>query len=266
MSSPKYAGGERLDGAGEVREGDVLVDDEPLDLVELDEVARVGRVAPVDAARHDDVQRERVVADRRLHEAHLDRRGVGAQHDGLRGAPRPRRSCRASSRAGWPGGMLRASKLYQSVSTSGPSATREPHGDEHVLELVARPRDEVPVAALDAERRRRGPRARRARGGPARAARGWPPRPARRAAARTASSTERVASWSSAAEGAALGLVEAAELAVPRPEHRAAPAQPGVERLERVEVGGAGRRCATAASTCAVTAAASKVGVMCARW
>ncbi len=29
-------------------------------------------------------------------------------------------------RAGWLGGMFSASKLYQSVSTSGPSATRKP--------------------------------------------------------------------------------------------------------------------------------------------
>jgi hypothetical protein len=37
----------------------------------------------------------------------------------------PSRTYRVSHmlRAGWAGGMLRASKLYQSVSTSGPSAT-----------------------------------------------------------------------------------------------------------------------------------------------
>ena len=40
-------------------------------------------------------------------------------------------------RAGWAGGMLRASKLYQSVSTSGPSATTNPMPDEDVLERVA---------------------------------------------------------------------------------------------------------------------------------
>ena len=37
-----------------------------------------------------------------------------------------RRACPTCSRAGWSGGMLSASKLYQSVSTSGPSATVKP--------------------------------------------------------------------------------------------------------------------------------------------
>ena len=59
----------------EVGERDVLVDGEPLDLVELGRVRGVG-VGPVDAPGIDHVQRRRV----RFHRAHLHRRGVRAQH------------------------------------------------------------------------------------------------------------------------------------------------------------------------------------------
>ena len=59
----------------QVRERDVLVDREALDLVELRRVRGV-EVAPVDPARHDDVERRRVL----LHRAHLHRRGVRPQH------------------------------------------------------------------------------------------------------------------------------------------------------------------------------------------
>ena len=48
-------------------------------------------------------------------------------------------------RAGWESGMLRAWKLYQSVSTSGPSATVKPMPDEDVLEAVVGLGDEVQV-------------------------------------------------------------------------------------------------------------------------
>ena len=57
--------------------------------------------------------------------------------------------------------MLSASKLYQSVSTSGPSATVEAHADEHVLELVPGLGHQVEVArATGADRA--GPRSGRA--------------------------------------------------------------------------------------------------------
>ena len=43
--------GERVDGAGEVGEGDAPVDDQPLDLVEHREVGGVGRVLAEHPAR-----------------------------------------------------------------------------------------------------------------------------------------------------------------------------------------------------------------------
>ena len=60
----EVGGGERLDGAGQVGEGDPPVDDQALDLVEDGEVAGVGGVAPVAAARHDRVDRQRAVERR----------------------------------------------------------------------------------------------------------------------------------------------------------------------------------------------------------
>ena len=53
-----------------------LVDGEPLDLVEDRAVRRVGRVAAVDAAERDHVDRRLL----RLHHADLRRRGLRAQH------------------------------------------------------------------------------------------------------------------------------------------------------------------------------------------
>src|SRR5204862_7676232 len=44
---PEVRTGERLDGAGEVAEGNTPVNDEALDLVEHGEVAGVGCIAPV---------------------------------------------------------------------------------------------------------------------------------------------------------------------------------------------------------------------------
>ena len=67
---------EGFDRAGEVAEGDALVDDETLDLMEDRHVRRVGGVVAKDATGRDDV-------DRRLlfeHHADLHRRGVRAQH------------------------------------------------------------------------------------------------------------------------------------------------------------------------------------------
>ena len=70
--------GEGLDGAGEVGEGDAAVDDQALDLVEDREVGGVGRVLAEHPARHHRVVRRRA----RGHDAHLHRRGVGAQQRG----------------------------------------------------------------------------------------------------------------------------------------------------------------------------------------
>ncbi len=67
--------GERLEGALEVRERDIGVDREPLDLVELGRVRRVG-VRPVDAARDDDVDRRRLG----LHRADLHRARVSPEN------------------------------------------------------------------------------------------------------------------------------------------------------------------------------------------
>ena len=75
-SAPKIAARSASSGALEVGQGDALVDDEALDLVEHRRVGRVG-VAPVDLAEADDVDRRRLL----LHHAHLHRRGVGAQQD-----------------------------------------------------------------------------------------------------------------------------------------------------------------------------------------
>ena len=57
-------------------------------------------------------------------------------------------------RAGWAGGMLRAPKLYQSVSISGPSVDLEAHAHEHVLQQASGLGDEAGVAPGDRERGR----------------------------------------------------------------------------------------------------------------
>ena len=62
------------------------------------------------------------------------------------GSPMSRYMVSYMPRAGWAGGMLSASKLYQSVSASGPSATSKPMPDEDVLELVAGLGHQVEVA------------------------------------------------------------------------------------------------------------------------
>ncbi len=52
------------------------------------------------------------------------------------------------ARAGWFAGMLSASKLCQSSSTSGPSSTREAGIAEQRLDPAARARDRVQPARL----------------------------------------------------------------------------------------------------------------------
>ena len=116
---------ERLDRSGQVGHRDVAVDDESFDLVEHGHVRGVGRVAPEHPPRRDDV-------DRRLggeHRADLHRRRVGAQQRGAglpSGVTWSTNSVSNSPRAGCPSPMLSASKLCQSVSTSGPSAIWKP--------------------------------------------------------------------------------------------------------------------------------------------
>ena len=58
---------ERLDGAGQVAEGDAPVDDEPFDLVKDRQVAGIGRVPPVTPPGHDRIDRWRL----RLHQPDL---------------------------------------------------------------------------------------------------------------------------------------------------------------------------------------------------
>ena len=69
--------GEGVDGAGQVAEGDALVDGQALDLVEHGRVAGVEGVAAVAAARHHRVDGRRAA----LHDPDLHGRGVGAEHD-----------------------------------------------------------------------------------------------------------------------------------------------------------------------------------------
>ena len=76
----KHALNKVVERALEVAEGDALVDDQALDLVELRQVAGVGRVGTVDGARADHVDGRLL----RLHGVNLHARGLGAQqHVGL---------------------------------------------------------------------------------------------------------------------------------------------------------------------------------------
>ncbi len=101
-------------------EGDPLVDDEPLDLVEDRRVPRVDVVLAVDAPGAEDPDGGLAA----LHRPHLDRRGVRPEQKRVATGPAPStKNVSTSSRAGWSGGKFSDSKLYQSVSISGPSAT-----------------------------------------------------------------------------------------------------------------------------------------------
>ena len=76
----KHALNKVVERALEVAEGDALVDDQALDLVELRQVAGVGRVGTVDGARADHVDGRLL----RLHGVNLHARGLSAQqHVGL---------------------------------------------------------------------------------------------------------------------------------------------------------------------------------------
>ena len=134
--------GERLDGAGQVAEGDAPVDDQPLDLVEDGQVAGVGRVPAVGPAGGDDVDRRRL----RRHHPDLHGRGVGAQQRRLglaqlhvEGVPH------AAGRMG--GGHVEGLEVVPVGLDLGPLGHRVAHADEDVLQLAAGLVDEVEVAA-----------------------------------------------------------------------------------------------------------------------
>ena len=163
---------------GQVGHRDAPVDDQALDLVEHRQVGGVGRVPAVGAARGDDVD-GRLLG---LHHVDLHVRRVGPQQHRVAAAS-PMSTQRVShiDRAGWLSGMLRASKLYQSVSISGPSATRVAHAHEDVLEGLPGLGDDVEVADRSAGRRPRSGRGARPRSGrPARPGARPPPGPRRR--------------------------------------------------------------------------------------
>ena len=101
-------------------------------------------VVAVDAAGRDEAERRRAPA----HRADLHGRGVRAQHAGR---PR-RRTCPACRAPGWSSGMLSASKLFHSVSTSGPSSTEKPSAGEEARPSRAR----SAVTGCSAAARRRG--------------------------------------------------------------------------------------------------------------
>ena len=76
----KHALNKVVERALEVAEGDALVDDQALDLVELRQVTGVGRVGTIDGARANHVDGRLL----RLHGVNLHARGLGAQqHIGL---------------------------------------------------------------------------------------------------------------------------------------------------------------------------------------
>ena len=76
----KHALDKVVERALQIAEGDALVDDQALDLVELRQVAGIGRVGTVDGARADHVDGRLL----RLHGVNLHARGLGAQqHVGL---------------------------------------------------------------------------------------------------------------------------------------------------------------------------------------
>ena len=127
-----------VERALEVADGDALVDDEALDLVEDRAVRRVELVGAVDPAGADHVDRQRPVEQA----ADLHRRGVRAQdHAGVLASRR--RTCPAWCGPGGPGARLRASKLSHSASTSGPSATSQPIATKTSLDALLHGREGV---------------------------------------------------------------------------------------------------------------------------
>ena len=142
VARPEVGLGEGLDGAGQVGEGDAPVDDQPLDLVEDRHVGGVGRVAPVDAAGHDDVDGRRLA----LHHPDLHGRRVGAQHHaaGLAVVDEQRVPL---LRAGWSGRHVQGGEVVPVALDLGAFGDGEAEADEHVLEALVGLGHEVGVAA-----------------------------------------------------------------------------------------------------------------------
>ena len=142
--SPKSFLQQEVERALEVGERDALVDGEPLDLVEDRRVRRVGRVAPVDAAERDDVDRRLL----RLHRADLRRRRLGAEHGLVVDEERRERRARRVARREVERVEVVARRL-DLAAVDDPVAEPE----EDVLDLAPDLRDQVQAAAGVAARR-----------------------------------------------------------------------------------------------------------------
>ena len=132
---------ERLDRAEQVAERDAAVDRKAFDLVEHRRVARPRASRCGTCAR----ARRRRSAARSLPSCGPARARCACAASPARRGRAARRACPAWRAPGAPGGKLSASKLYQSSSTSGPSATLVAEPDEDVLELAPDPRDGMQV-------------------------------------------------------------------------------------------------------------------------
>jgi hypothetical protein len=128
--------GEGQQRALQVGERDVLVDREPLDLVELRRVGRVG-VAAVDPARDDDVERRR----RGHHRARLHRRGVRAQDDVGAHVERVRPLARGVRRR-----VVERVEVVEDVVDLGALLDVEAQAEEDVLDLAPHGREQVQPA------------------------------------------------------------------------------------------------------------------------
>src|SRR3954454_9608570 len=128
--------GEAEQRALEIGERDVLVDGEALDLVELRRVRRVA-VAPVRAARDDDVERRRVG----LHRADLHRRRVRAQDDVGRDVERVGVVAARVRRV-----VVERVEVVVDEVDLGALHAREAEAQEDVLDLAPRLGDEVQAA------------------------------------------------------------------------------------------------------------------------
>ena len=135
----EHGAGEHLERPLEVRQGDVGVDRESLDLVELRRVRGVGRVGPVHAPGDDDVQRRRVA----LHRPDLHGARVRPQQHLVGHVERvgllPRR-------VRWWG--VERGEVVKDGLDLGSLRDVEPEADEHLLDLPARLRQQVQPAEV----------------------------------------------------------------------------------------------------------------------